>query len=74
MSLLIVLYNNWSERPIAALLNSMFVFYIAYACITGEYGYMQYFILFYVLMLGEDLYMDNDNSCDEEPALEDIHQ
>ena len=74
MSLLIVLYNNWSERPIAALLNSMFVFYIAYACITGEYGYMQYFILFYVLMLGEDLYMDNDNSCDEETALEDIQQ
>ena len=74
MSIQIVLYNNWSDRPIAALLNSMFVFYIAYACITGEYGYMQYFILFYVLMLGEDLYMDNDNPCDEEPALEDIQQ
>ncbi len=75
MAILIVTYNNWSERPIAALLNSMFVFYIAYACITGEYGYMQYFILFYILMLGEDLYMDNDNSCDdEEPALENIQQ
>jgi len=74
MTTMIIKYNSWSEHFIAALLNSLFFFYIAYACITGEYGYMQYFILFYILMLGEDLYMDNDNSCDEEPALEDIQQ
>lgn len=75
MTTMIIKYNSWSEHSIAVLLNSLFSFYIAYACITGEYGYMQYFILFYVLMLGEDLYTDNDNSCDEEPAaLEDIQQ
>lgn len=60
MGFSILKYNNYSERPVAAMLNSLFVFYIAYACITGEYGYMQYFILFYILMLGEDLYMEFD--------------
>ena len=59
MSMKIVAYNNRNKRPIAAFLNSLFVFYIAYACITGEYGYMQYFIIFYILMLGEDLYITN---------------
>lgn len=57
MGIKIVKYNNRNKRPIAALLNSLFVFYIAYACITGEYGYMQYFIIFYILMLGEDIYL-----------------
>ena len=56
MAVKIIQYNQWSDRPIAALLNSLFIFYIAYACITGEYGYMQYFIIFYILMLSEDLY------------------
>lgn len=37
------------------LLNTLLVFYIGYSCITGEYGYMQFFIIFYVLMLGETL-------------------
>ena len=60
MSVMIIKYNQWSERPIAALLNALFIFYIAYACITGEYGYMQFFILFYILMLGEELYMENE--------------
>ena len=65
-------YNNWSERSIATLLNSLFVFYIAYACITGEYGYMQYFILFYVLMLGEDLYQGDEFSLEvDEPNIAD---
>ena len=57
MGIIIVKYNNRHNRPIAALLNSLFTFYIAYACITGEYGYMQYFIIFYILMLGENQYM-----------------
>jgi hypothetical protein len=60
MSTMIIKYNQWSERPIAALLNALFIFYIAYACITGEYGYMQYFIIFYILMLGEELYIENE--------------
>ena len=59
MGYTIVKYNNWSERPVAAMLNSLFVFYIAFACITGEYHYMKFFIIFYILMLGEDLYMED---------------
>lgn len=40
---------NW------AYLNTLLVFYLSYATITGEYGYMQYYILFYILMLGETI-------------------
>lgn len=58
MGICIVKYNNRRKQPIAALLNSLFVFYISYACITGEYGYMQYFIIFYILMLGEDMNLE----------------
>lgn len=29
------------------------VYYIAYSAITGEYGYMKYFIIFYTLLLME---------------------
>lgn len=32
---------------------TLFVFYLSYSCITGEYGYMQVFILFYIIMIGE---------------------
>ena len=35
---------------------SLMVFYLAYCCITGEYGYMKYFVIFYVLMMGETQY------------------
>lgn len=34
----------------------LFVFYLSYSCITGEYGYMQIFILFYIIMIG-DIYV-----------------
>lgn len=69
MSTMIIRYNQWSDRFVAALLNSLFIYYIAYACITGEYGYMQYFIIFYILMLGEDLY-EEITEMNEEDALE----
>ena len=59
MSAMIIKFNKCNERSIAILLNSLFVFYIVYACITGEYGYMQYFIIFYILMLGENLYEEH---------------
>lgn len=73
MSVMIIKYNNWSERPIASLFNALFVFYIAYACVTGEYGYMQYFIIFYILMLGEDLYIEESPECEEgDLIIEDI--
>lgn len=69
MGTIIIRYNNWTEQSKAALLNSLFIFYISYACITGEYGYMQYFIIFYILMLGEDLY-EEITEMNEEDALE----
>lgn len=37
---------------------SLFIFYLAYSSITGEYGYMQIFILFYIIMIG-DIYVSN---------------
>lgn len=49
----IIRFNALYERPTAILLLSLFLFYLTYACITGDYGYMQYFILFYILMCGE---------------------
>ena len=55
MILKIMRFNMGFQRETSALLNSLLVFYIAYSCITGEYGYMQFFIIFYVLMLGEKL-------------------
>ena len=55
MSAKIIKFNNLYERTTAILLLSLLLFYLTYACITGDYGYMQYFILFYVLMCGEGL-------------------
>ena len=53
ISIKIIRFNNLYKRSTAVLLHSLLVFYLTYACITGDYGYMQYFILFYVLMCRE---------------------
>ena len=53
MSAKIISFNDLNDRSTAAYLNSLLFFYLTYSCITGEYGYMQYFLLFYVLMFGE---------------------
>ena len=53
MGFMIMKYNTKSYHNNRAILNALFIFYIAYSCITGEYGYMQYFVIFYILMLGE---------------------
>ena len=37
------------------MLNSLVLFYLSYSCITGEYGYMKYFMIFYILMLGNGI-------------------
>lgn len=50
-----VIKNNHKFRlndPILA--DSLLVFYISYSCITGEYGYMQYYLLFYICMVSEN--------------------
>ena len=47
---LYVVYNNnkfHGEKKIA--LNSFIICYLSYSCITGDYEYMQYFLLFYAL-------------------------
>lgn len=38
------------------IVNMLMIFYISYSVITGEYGYMKYFLLFYVLILGESYF------------------
>lgn len=43
----------------APIINSLLVFYVSYACITGEYNYMKYYIVFYVIMLG-GTFMENE--------------
>ena len=35
--------------------NSLIVFYLSYSLVTGEFGYMRHFLIFYALMLGESL-------------------
>lgn len=40
------------------IVNALMVFYIFYSVITGEYGYMKYYLLFYILMIGESLPFD----------------
>lgn len=41
------------EPKYRALFKTLIIFYFSYACITGDYGYMAYFVLFYTLMLYE---------------------
>ena len=49
------LYSLGNIRNILNAL-SIFIFYLTYSCITGEYGYMQVFILFYILIIA-DIYI-----------------
>lgn len=50
--------NNRLVPKYSVLVNSSLVFYIAYSCITGEYGYMKVFLLFYILTLAECYYSE----------------
>lgn len=38
-------------RESSSLLITLFAFYIGYACITGDFGYMPYFLVFYTVSL-----------------------
>ena len=51
--------NSIFVKETKVLLNTLLFFYLAYSCITGEYGYMQLCIIFYVLMRGEALLNSN---------------
>lgn len=43
-------FINTSETYI---FNCLLIFYLSFSIVTGEYGYMKYYVLFYILMLGE---------------------
>lgn len=47
------LTKNFKIRFHRILLQSLFLTYISYAMITGDYGYMQYFILFFIMLYAE---------------------
>ncbi|MBR1520097.1 MAG: hypothetical protein IJ635_02545 [Bacteroidaceae bacterium] len=56
--LLIYIYRSYilskiKERKKQALFMSFICFYISFSCITGEYGYMRTFVLFYTFILYE---------------------
>ena len=61
VTLLIFLYQTSKyankDKQVAALI--LFASYIAFSCITGEYGYMRYFMVFYVIIL--TMFEDNAN-------------
>lgn len=46
----------------AVIVNSCIVFYLAYSCIIGEYGYMKMFSLFYILMLAQTVFQENKST------------
>ena len=65
-----VMVNNVRLTNNSALLNTALVFWIAYACITGEYGYMKTFLIFYVLMLGEQLLLAREEEQEDNATAE----
>lgn len=48
----------------SSLLNSFWVFYLAYASITGDYAYMQLFLLFYVIAVFTSFNVSYQNDYD----------
>lgn len=58
--LLIIRNNHRFKLSDTAIADSLLAYYIAYSCITGEYGYMHYFILFYICLVFENL-KDSNN-------------
>lgn len=48
---------NLSDKAVA---DSLFAFYVTYSCITGEYSYMQVFLMFYVCLVFENMKINNN--------------
>ena len=55
-------YNKSICGESYSILNSTLVFYLAYSCITGENGYMQYYLIFYVIILSSKVLQLQKNS------------
>ena len=53
-----IIYIHKTTKKICSsnlvLLDSILVFYVSYSIITGDYGYMAKYVLFYVLLLAEN--------------------
>jgi len=47
----IIRNNHKLQLSDSIVADSLLIFYIAYSCITGEYGYMQYYLLFYICLI-----------------------
>lgn len=61
--IILVIRNNHKLKlndPIVS--DALLVYYIAYSCITGEYGYMQYYLLFYICLVAENRITNNNNN------------
>ena len=39
------------EKSLGLFIMLLITYYISFTCITGEYGYMKYFLLFYSLLI-----------------------
>lgn len=67
---ILIIWNNFRfNLKEKVVVDALFVFYVAYSGITGEYGYMKLFLIFYILLLGEsfeDKAEDTEDSADEE--------
>lgn len=67
---ILIVWNNFRfNLKEKVVVDALFVFYIAYSAITGEYGYMKLFLIFYVLLLGEKFEDDAEEETKKE-ALE----
>lgn len=68
---MLIIWNNFRfNLKEKVVVDALFVFYVAYSAITGEYGYMKLFLIFYVLLLGETF---EDDAEDEESDKKDDH-
>jgi hypothetical protein len=59
---LLFVYNSNLPKNHRLVLNTLIIIYLSFACVTGDYGYMPMFLMFYVLMLGDSYYHNRLNS------------
>jgi len=67
LGLLVARNNSKIKNHEKVLVDDLFIYYVAYSCITGEYGYMKMFIIFYVMMLGSML-KEQQEELEDEPG------
>ena len=50
-------FNYFKGIPIAndIVIKSLFIFYISYSLVTGDYGYLRYFLLFHIMLLAHNI-------------------